>query len=533
MMKFLRSQSQTVLVVVLGVIGLGFLFYGSSGNLLTAAGGHAINDFGRIDGEDLSVAELYDAVRNTRDMIVLNGGAAKLNQPGMAQQIAEEAWTQLLLQREADRLHIVISDQELVDYIKTLPPFQKDGAFSPDLYKSRMKNIQVLLHVPTDTGVDAAANTQATFETLLRNTLRSNAVSDALFTNVHSSAHAISEQYGKYYGPTTVSYVVFDPKTLGASAKVTPAEIETEYKNNPTNPAYRTKEKRKVDYVLLMLSPDQIKMPEDQKKKLKDVLGQRALDFALTFQPDPSATAGTTFTPPDFKTEGTKEGLAPGTTDFFTEDSSPANLPPSPAFNNAAFALTKDNMISKVVELDNGVAVLHLAEIQPSDLRPLDEVKGDIEKQLQQSKGMEAFPVVVLSAQPPAPAFWPALRAAAKPAKASGPGPFLPSWESFEANYTTPDWFRDAKLGIWAHWGPQCAPERGDWYGRQMYIEGNEYYDYHVKTYGHPSEFGFMDVINTWKVDRWDPQRLVGLYKKGRRQVFRATGLPPRQFRHL
>ncbi len=102
--------------------------------------------------------------------------------------------------------------------------------------------------------------------------------------------------------------------------------------------------------------------------------------------------------------------------------------------------------------------------------------------------------------------------AIAKPHKA--PAPFEPSWASFEANYKTPQWFRDAKLGIWAHWGPQCIPERGDWYGRQMYIQGNEYYDFHVKTYGHPSDFGFMDIINTWKVDRWDPKRLVGLYKK-------------------
>src|SRR6185312_8377768 len=108
-------------------------------------------------------------------------------------------------------------------------------------------------------------------------------------------------------------------------------------------------------------------------------------------------------------------------------------------------------------------------------------------------------------------------RAHAGPAR---PDLFQPSWESFEANYRTPDWFRDAKLGIWAHWGPQCAPERGDWYGRQMYIQGNEYYDYHVKTYGHPSEFGFMDIINTWKVDRWDPQRLVGLYKKAGAKYF-------------
>ena len=46
-------------------------------------------------------------------------------------------------------------------------------------------------------------------------------------------------------------------------------------------------------------------------------------------------------------------------------------------------------------------------------------------------------------------------------------GPFLPTWESL-SGYQTPEWFRDAKFGMWAHWGPQCQPEAGDWYAREM-----------------------------------------------------------------
>src|SRR5664279_710797 len=49
-------------------------------------------------------------------------------------------------------------------------------------------------------------------------------------------------------------------------------------------------------------------------------------------------------------------------------------------------------------------------------------------------------------------------------------GPFEPSWESLK-QYEVPEWFRDAKFGMWAHWGPQCQPEFGDWYARQMYID--------------------------------------------------------------
>src|ERR1700727_1475143 len=79
-------------------------------------------------------------------------------------------------------------------------------------------------------------------------------------------------------------------------------------------------------------------------------------------------------------------------------------------------------------------------------------------------------------------------------------GIFQPTWESL-LQYKAPDWFRDAKFGIWAHWTAQCVPEQGDWYARQMYIQGHPQYDYHVKTYGHPSKFGFMQIDNLWKAE--------------------------------
>lgn len=53
-------------------------------------------------------------------------------------------------------------------------------------------------------------------------------------------------------------------------------------------------------------------------------------------------------------------------------------------------------------------------------------------------------------------------------------GTFKPTWESLENNYKVPDWFKNAKFGIWAHWGPQCVEGTGDWMARSMYIEGSE-----------------------------------------------------------
>jgi len=69
------------------------------------------------------------------------------------------------------------------------------------------------------------------------------------------------------------------------------------------------------------------------------------------------------------------------------------------------------------------------------------------------------------------------------PAIASGP--FKGTRESL-TTYRVPEWFQDAKFGIWAHWGPQSAAEYSDWYARNMYIEGSKQYKYHLQTYGIP-----------------------------------------------
>jgi alpha-L-fucosidase len=100
-------------------------------------------------------------------------------------------------------------------------------------------------------------------------------------------------------------------------------------------------------------------------------------------------------------------------------------------------------------------------------------------------------------------------------------GPFKPTWESLQ-QYKTPGWFRDAKFGMWAHWGPQCQPEASDWYARNMYEEGSWQYKIHLEKYGHPSKFGFKDVINEWKAQNWDPEELVSLYKNAGAQYFMA-----------
>jgi alpha-L-fucosidase len=101
------------------------------------------------------------------------------------------------------------------------------------------------------------------------------------------------------------------------------------------------------------------------------------------------------------------------------------------------------------------------------------------------------------------------------------PGPFAPTWQSL-SHYQVPEWFRDAKFGIWAVWSPQSEPEDGDWYARNMYFQGSRQNVYHVAHYGPPSRFGFKDVIPTWKAENWDPDKLLALYARAGAQYFFA-----------
>jgi peptidyl-prolyl cis-trans isomerase D len=373
MMKFLRSQSQTVLILILAFICVGFFFYGNSGIL--TSGGAGPTDFGRIDGENLTVAELYGSIRNMRNLLMLQGREKDTPQA----QIAEDAWEQLLALHEANKLHIDVSDAELLAFIQSRPEFQKDGVYDPELYRTTMTNLQNIRHISPDA-----------YAGLIHDELRTEALYHALFSPMRAIGADVQAEYQKQYGPVQVSYVTFPAASFIASAKVTPQDIEAAYKANPMNPAYRTDEKRQVEYVLFPLATDQLKLVDKDKDAAIQALGDKALDFALALQPDPNAP--NTSTPPaaDFQAEAKKRGLTPITTNFFPVNTPPAGMAPSPAFNNAAFALTKEDPISKVVQLDNGVVVMHLVQIQPSELRPLAEVTPAIEKELQQQKGAQA-----------------------------------------------------------------------------------------------------------------------------------------------
>jgi len=103
-------------------------------------------------------------------------------------------------------------------------------------------------------------------------------------------------------------------------------------------------------------------------------------------------------------------------------------------------------------------------------------------------------------------------------------GPFRPEPDSLKT-YKVPDWFRDAKFGIWSHWGPQSVPRQGDWYARYMYVPGHPHYEQHLKAYGQPSKFGYKDIIPLWTAEKFDPEGLMDKYAAAGAKYFVSMGV--------
>jgi alpha-L-fucosidase len=103
-------------------------------------------------------------------------------------------------------------------------------------------------------------------------------------------------------------------------------------------------------------------------------------------------------------------------------------------------------------------------------------------------------------------------------------GPYSADWRALSRLYTVPEWWRDAKLGAWAHWDPQSMPEQGDWYSRGMYIQGSTQYNYNLNHFGSPSEYGYKDICHNWVIDRWNPDELMDLYVEMGARYFMAMG---------
>jgi alpha-L-fucosidase len=97
--------------------------------------------------------------------------------------------------------------------------------------------------------------------------------------------------------------------------------------------------------------------------------------------------------------------------------------------------------------------------------------------------------------------------------QAAHEGPFQPNWDSLK-NYKIPDWYQDAKFGIFIHWGLYSVPAFGnEWYPRNMYLQGSPEFKHQVETYGPQTKSGYKDFIPMFHAEHFDPAAWAALFK--------------------
>jgi alpha-L-fucosidase len=95
---------------------------------------------------------------------------------------------------------------------------------------------------------------------------------------------------------------------------------------------------------------------------------------------------------------------------------------------------------------------------------------------------------------------------------ANPPGPFDPTWDSL-CRYQVPEWYLDAKFGIFIHWGVYSVPAFGnEWYPRHMYVQGTREFEHHVATYGQQHEFGYKDLVPLFKAEKFSADEWADLF---------------------
>lgn len=100
-------------------------------------------------------------------------------------------------------------------------------------------------------------------------------------------------------------------------------------------------------------------------------------------------------------------------------------------------------------------------------------------------------------------------------------GPYYPEWKSL-SGFSCPEWFPKARFGIFIHWGLySLAAHSSEWYPRNMYIKGSEEWEYHRKTYGPHTEFGYKEFIPLFRAEKYDPKEWAEIIKNsGAQYVF-------------
>jgi peptidyl-prolyl cis-trans isomerase D len=393
-------KRKRVVQVVLGLITLPFAFFGV--NYYFRGAGNA-DEVAKVAGIPISQAEFENTLREQQQRMQQAMGAnydpAMFQDPQVRYSILEQLIGERLLQDQARRDRITVSDEQLRHFISQIPAFQEDGKFSQTKYEQllSMQNPpqspaqfaqsirQGLALAPLEepfakANIVAKSNVERYLRLLdqQRETAAASLDADAFLKDVKIDPAAVKAFYdgnaAAFQVPEQVrlEYVTLNPDALAAQMTIDPAEVRKQYDANAK--LYAKAEERDAAHILIAVKPD---APEAEKaaakKKAEDILAQakkspgQFADLAKKLSQDPGSAA---------------QG---GDLGFFARDGSMVK-----PFEDAVFAMKPGEIVGPV-QSDFGWHVIKLLAVHPAQVQTFDQVKAQIEQDLKREQAKRKF----------------------------------------------------------------------------------------------------------------------------------------------
>ncbi|MEP6996439.1 MAG: SurA N-terminal domain-containing protein [Betaproteobacteria bacterium] len=399
MFDFVYKQKRLV-QLVLAVIALPFAFFGVEYYVRGAA---STSEVAKVGGDKITQADFANAIRAQQDRMRQSLGAnydpTVFDNPEVRYATLEQLISQRLLDEQALRSRLRVSDEQVRQYISDIPAFQVDGKFSPERYQQllatqnppksspefvndvRRALIQSPLQEPIAAGSIVARSNVERYLGLLdekREVAYAVVSADAFRKDVKVDDAAVKAYYDSnqaaFQTPeqAKIEYVTLTPDTLGAKTSIDPAEVRKQYDDNLKQ--YVKPEERQVSHILIAVKPD---AKDDEKaaakKKAEELAAQarrtptRFAELAKENSQDPGSAA-----------QGGDLGL-------IAHDGSMVK-----PFEDAVYS-GKEGDIVGPVQTDFGWHVIRITAIKPAKTQGFDEVKAQIEQDLNRQQAMRKF----------------------------------------------------------------------------------------------------------------------------------------------
>ncbi|NCY21590.1 hypothetical protein EBX31_06505 [bacterium] len=357
MITFLHDKLKSLLLVLLGVVGISFIFFG---NWTPHGGDPASTKLGKIGGNKITLNDFIAAQRMTLLDMTLQTGRIPSAEQGTL--INFQTWLRLLQLQAAQAARLDTQPEQLVEAIKENPLFLKDGKYDPELFQRFSANFLS----PQGYGGDR-------FNQAVAEQIRIRRFLNSLASTAMVLPGEAEDRLQQLFGPVEAQVIRWD------AAKMTPpepsqAELESFHKANEAE--FAIAPRRSVDVVEINAAGN----TEDAKKQA----GETAFAFTSQFFNLPEGK-----TRPDFAAAASAAKLSVRTLGPFTPRDNPFPGETDPRLISAAFALTAADPVSDFLPSKNGYLVFHLREEQPSRNRPLAEITPEVRARWQEQARLQ------------------------------------------------------------------------------------------------------------------------------------------------